>query len=174
MTVTSDRYPDPVNYVGTEGFPDIGIEYIYVQYATADWHEDFLVDRNNIKYSLSEEQCEILEEFITNWVQELGQEGNPTQEQIDAELASIASETKLKLLSELSVTTEAGNTFDAYDEARANMNESIMAAGILGITENQWKLADNSIITVSVSELQEALALGIQAKGKIILGEANG
>ncbi len=34
-----------------------------------------------------------------------------------------------------------------------------------------WKLADNSIVIVSLDELKEALAKSIQAKGAIILGE---
>jgi len=72
-------------------------------------------------------------------------------------------------ISNLVVTTSIGNTFDADDAARANMNEAILASSITGITETEWKLADNSVVTVTVEELSEALALGIQTKGAIIL-----
>ena len=72
-------------------------------------------------------------------------------------------------ISNLTVITSVGNTFDADDNARANMNEAILASSITGITETEWKLADNSVVTVTVDELSEALALGIQTKGDIIL-----
>jgi len=77
---------------------------------------------------------------------------------------------KLKALKELTVTTEAGNTFDADDQSRANMNEAITAAAVLGLTESPWKLHDNSVVTISVDEIKEALALGIVEKGAIVLG----
>jgi len=89
----------------------------------------------------------------------------------EAEILAIESKAnKIKAIEILTVTTEAGNVFDANDASRANMNEAITTAITLELTESDWKLADNTIVTVSVDEIREALALGIQAKGAIILG----
>lgn len=85
-------------------------------------------------------------------------------------IAEITKNDKLKALSELKVTTTAGNIFDADDQSRSNIVEALKAAEILSLTEYQWKLSDNSIVLVDIQELEEALALGIQAKGDIILG----
>ena len=88
---------------------------------------------------------------------------------VDTEAKELKAAKKV-LLAELTVVTESGNTFDADDQSRANMNEAITAAEVLGLTESEWKLADNSVVTVSVDEIKEALTLGIVAKGEIVLG----
>ena len=66
-------------------------------------------------------------------------------------------------LDTLVVTTANGNTFDATLEARANMADAILASETLGITENIWRLADNSEELVDVTELREAHALALHA-----------
>jgi hypothetical protein len=50
------------------------------------------------------------------------------------------------------------------------MVSAILSSSVLNITETEWKLADNSRVTISIDELKEALALSIQAIGKIIVG----
>ena len=93
-----------------------------------------------------------------------------TQEAEEARLAKEAKEAKIKALSELTITTTAGNTFDANTEAITNMLSVIQASQILNQTTTDWKMADNNIVTIDLAELQEAHALAIQAKGAIILG----
>lgn len=78
---------------------------------------------------------------------------------------------KTENINNITVTTTNGNTFDGDDISRANMNEAIQAASVLGITSHNWKLANNTIVNVTLDELKEALALAIQAKGAIILGQ---
>ena len=73
-------------------------------------------------------------------------------------------------LSTLTVTTTAGNTFDADDISISAMLSAIIASPVIGITEHNWKLADNTIKLITLTELEEAHALAIQAKGAIILG----
>ena len=75
---------------------------------------------------------------------------------------------KEERLSKIVVTTQNGNTFDGNLEARTNMTSAIMAAEVLGKTEEVWKLADNSQKTIELSELKEALALSIQEVGNIV------
>jgi len=89
---------------------------------------------------------------------------------IAEKLAEQAKADKIKAIATLKVTTKAGNEFDANNEARANINEALKASSILGLDKTNWKLANNEIVEVTVAELEEALALGIQAKGAVILG----
>lgn len=93
-----------------------------------------------------------------------------TQEALDAQAIADAKEAKKEALANITVITTNGNTFDADDVGRASMNEAIASADFLGLTENNWKLADNTVALIGLDELKEALALGIQAKGAIILG----
>ena len=93
-----------------------------------------------------------------------------TQEADEAKAIADTKEAKVKALEELTVTTTNGNVFDANSDSITNMLAAVEASTILSTTENSWKLADNSIVVVSLDELKEALAKSIQAKGAIILG----
>lgn len=73
------------------------------------------------------------------------------------------------LLDGITVTTQAGNTFDGNETARNNMMCAIMAADIIGQKESDWKLADNTVAHITLDELKEALALSIQRVGEIVL-----
>ena len=90
------------------------------------------------------------------------------QASIDAKIAQVAKQAKLEALATLTVTTTAGNVFDGDDTARSDMMAAIQASEILGITSSNWKLADNSWKLIELTELKEALALAIQAKGTIL------
>lgn len=84
--------------------------------------------------------------------------------------AEIYKEEQSTLLNSLTVTTTNGNTFDADNVARQDMLSAIDASATLGVTENNWKLADNSWKIIQLDELKEASALAIQAKGAILAG----
>ena len=88
----------------------------------------------------------------------------PTAEQ----LAAQAKTEKLAALSSIIVTTTSGKIFDGNADARLNMLSAITAAGILGQTSANWKLADNTVQNVTLDELKEALALAIQRVGEIV------
>lgn len=90
------------------------------------------------------------------------------QAQVDAEAES--KQAKLLAMESITVTTASGKVFDGRDKDRARMNEAIVASGILGITETQWKLHDNTAPIITLDELKEALALSIQAVGAIVVG----
>jgi len=89
------------------------------------------------------------------------------QELVDKEIASrtpaLVKARLVATLAGLTVTTTNGNTFDANLESRGNMADAILASGILGITENIWRLADNTEVLVNITELREAHALALQA-----------
>lgn len=62
-----------------------------------------------------------------------------------------------------------GIALDGNEVARANMMSAIMSAEIIGQTESPWKLADNTVEIVTISELKQALALSIQEVGRIVM-----
>lgn len=80
-----------------------------------------------------------------------------------------AKNAKQLALSTITVTTSNGNTFDGNETARINMISAITVADIAGITEKEWKLADNSVKVITLAELKEALLLSIQRVGEIVL-----
>ena len=85
------------------------------------------------------------------------------------QLQSQTKQAKMEALGRITVTTAAGNTFDGRDKDQLRMLAALQSAQFLGLFNTPWKLADNSVIQVSVEELREALALSIQATGNIIL-----
>lgn len=90
------------------------------------------------------------------------------QAQVDAQAE--AKRVALQALDSITVTTASGKVFDGRDKDQVRMLSAIQASTLLGQTSAQWKLADNSIATVTLDELREAHALAIQAVGTIILG----
>jgi hypothetical protein len=103
--------------------------------------------------------------------------GAEPQELLDAQLSQAlkdaeaeAKKAKLEALQAITVTTTSGKVFDGRDIDQQRMVSAIMSAGVVGMTETQWKLADNTVGTVTLDELKEALALSIQAIGNIIVG----
>jgi len=85
------------------------------------------------------------------------------------EAEASVKQTKELALSVLTVTTTAGNVFDAREKDIVRMLSAIEASATLGLTEKEWKLHDNSSKIITLAELKEAHALAIQAVGTIIL-----
>lgn len=84
------------------------------------------------------------------------------QEKVAARVARDAA------VASITVTTTAGNTFDGDEASQSRMERSItsLTSGFNGTTKS-WKLADNSVITVDVNELKEALTLASLAQDAI-------
>jgi len=97
----------------------------------------------------------------------------PTQTELDAmaleQATAQAKADKELALKTLTVTTASGKTFDGDETARGDMLTAITVAGMVGQTDTNWKMADNTIQLVTLAEMQEALMLAIQKKG-VILG----
>ena len=98
----------------------------------------------------------------------------PDEAKIALELAEAevnkAKQDKLDALAVLVITTANGNTFDADDVAQVSMMGAIMASDTLSLTEQAWKLADNSWKVIQLAELKEASALASREKGAILAG----
>ena len=82
--------------------------------------------------------------------------------------AILLKEEKLHRLNSIIVTTTNNNTFDGNESARNNMISAIIAEESLNNAEYIWKLADNTLKVISLTELKEALALSIQEVGNIV------
>ena len=111
-------------------------------------------------------------ELIKEW---LAQGNVPEPEFTKEELAQQELEVKIaeakaeiaRQLETLTVTTANGNTFDADNQARLDMQNAITASDFLGITQTTWRMADASEVLIELSELKEALALAIQEYARV-------
>ena len=80
-----------------------------------------------------------------------------------------AKNNKINNVATILVTTISGKVFDGDEKSQDRMVRAIQVAAITGLTETQWKLADNSIVIVTLDELKEALALAGQEMSRIWL-----
>ena len=78
-------------------------------------------------------------------------------------------ENKVATVLQITVVTSTGKVFNGDETSQDRMVRAINIATITGLTETQWKLADNSIVTVTLDELKEALALAGQEMSRIWL-----
>jgi hypothetical protein len=83
-------------------------------------------------------------------------------------VAYVPVQSKGELLASITVTTQAGNTFDGNETARGDMMAALAAGELLGETETYWKMANNDKVLVTRDELLEALSLAIKEKGRIV------
>ena len=124
---------------------------------------------NKMKHYLTNNEIRAIEEgqeFLVkaDWVllsdEELYARLNPpkTEEQLKAEdKAEIARQLEV-----LTVTTTNGNTFDANNQARLDMQNAITSSDFVGVTQTIWRMADDSDVLIELAELKEALTLAIQ------------
>ena len=77
----------------------------------------------------------------------------------------------LAKINRIKVTTSSNKTFDGNEVAQDRMARAINIANITGDTETQWKLADNTIVTVTLDELKEALNLAGKKMSEIWLNQ---
>ena len=87
------------------------------------------------------------------------------------EIAEVELERKkaeiVRQLETLTVTTTNGNTFDANNQARLDMQNAITASDFLSVMQTTWRMVDDSEVLIELSELKEALALAIQEYARV-------
>ena len=88
------------------------------------------------------------------------------QQELEAKIAGAKAEIA-RQLETLTVTTTNGNTFDADNQARLDMQNAITASDFVGATETTWRMADDNEVLIELSELKEALALAIQEYARV-------
>jgi hypothetical protein len=82
---------------------------------------------------------------------------------------AVAKEAKIKDVAKITVTTTSSKVFDGDEVSQDRMVRAVQIAGITAQTTTNWKMADNSIVEVTLDELKEALALAGQAMSEIWL-----
>ncbi len=65
----------------------------------------------------------------------------------------------LEEIQNTTITTTAGNVFDADEVSQNRMQRAIHVMNYRGSSTTSWKLANNTILEVTIEELDEALAL---------------
>lgn len=83
--------------------------------------------------------------------------------------ADINKLAKERLVSRIKVTTSTGKVFDGDEKSQERILRAINIATITGDTTTQWKMADNTIIEVTLEELKEAIALAGKEMSRIWL-----
>lgn len=150
--IVNALYPTGVNHIGNLRFPDIGVDYLYLQWSDTPWEESYYVDLNNNLYDLTDAMLIVLTVTVTDWVQDEGQEGNLT---VDQE--------KVKKINELQLALET---------------EVINLLGVEGAKETEsfttqerearaWD-ADNLIATPFIDALLTARSLAGETKQQLV------
>lgn len=80
----------------------------------------------------------------------------------------IIKDTKIKKVARIKVTTDTGKVFDGDEKSQERILRAINIATITGDT-TQWKMADNTVVDVTLEELKEALALAGKEMSRIWL-----
>lgn len=78
--VYNEKYPEGVTYRGVELKPSLSFNYDSFQYSELYVGINY-IELNGIKRIFSDEELDEIINLATDWVQALGQEGNPTLEQ---------------------------------------------------------------------------------------------
>lgn len=68
----------------------------------------------------------------------------------------------------ITVTSTSGKEFDADPLSRQNISDGIQIGIDFGMTSHLWKLADNTVLEVTIEELKEVRMLALLAYGNLI------
>lgn len=91
---------------------------------------------------------------------------DPMPEEIEAARLEKAKAERATAVAAIKVEVD-GMTFDGDEKAQSRMTRAIQTAEITGMDSTQWVLADNSIATVTVAQMKQALAKAMTAMGKL-------
>ena len=82
-------------------------------------------------------------------------------------LREAAKAARTLAVSQITVTTAAGNTFDGDETSQNRMARAILALQATNTPATLWVLSDNSVIDATVAELAEALAMSGAAQSAL-------
>ncbi len=88
-----------------------------------------------------------------------------SDEQIEQIVQAKAKQVRAQEVSEIVVTTAAGNQFDGHEDAQNRMNRAINILTDADLVP--WVLADNTVVNVGKAELLEALRLSGMAQSAL-------
>lgn len=90
----------------------------------------------------------------------------PTPEEIEAQKLAQAKSDRAEAVGKITVEVD-GMVFDGDEKAQSRMARAIQAAEITGAESTHWVLADNSVSTVKVAQIKQALAKAMTVMGEL-------
>ena len=112
-------------------------------------------------------------EYVVIKVDNVGKFTKLTLADVGADTPNLAKEIeKLNQIENLTVIVNS-KVFSVNDASQSRIHRALRMADELNITETDWKLAEefngSKVVTVTVSELKEALIKGMYAVGEAVL-----
>lgn len=90
----------------------------------------------------------------------------PTEEELAEAQLEAAKAQREALVANLTVTV-GDKIFDADETSQTRMTRALKVADITGLEETEWVLADNSVVTVTKAEMEEALSKAMLAQAEL-------
>lgn len=133
--------------------------FTYSEVFTGQPNYVILVDGTK-RLMTAEEEAEVIQ-LATSWVQPLGQEGNPTQAQIDEVAAKALKDSKQAQLDMATVEVD-GLVFQADEKSIGFMTSTIITSETTSETTSKWIMKDNSKPVITIAQLRQAQALAMK------------
>lgn len=152
---------------GPELKPDLSFDFISFVYTEVfERQGNRVINLDGTERKMTQSEIDEIIPIANDWVQPLGQEGNPTQDQID-QRAAIDLRNAIQEELDKAVITVDEMVFQADEKSINMMTASILASQSSGATEIKWKLADNNISTVKVDQLKKVQVLAMDQLASI-------
>ena len=169
-SITNNKYLTEVNCIGSEFFPDIGVEYNYLIWSDQLWINSYYADENNAVQEFSEKQLQKIEKICNEWIQPLGQEGNPTvqqaQEKVKLDL-TVAFTSNVGALSNKTTSHEMSSWSVQIEEAKAIKNNESVSTPLIetlvvtrNLGETKTQLAEKIISKYNTYNVEYGKLLG--------------
>ena len=126
-----------------------------------DGQPNYVIELDGTRRLMTQVEINEIIPIATNWVQPPGQEGNPTQAQIDVQTANNLKNLKQAQLDTATVLVD-GMTFQADEKSIGFMTSTIITSETTGETTSQWIMKDNSKSVITITQLRQAQALAMK------------
>ena len=90
----------------------------------------------------------------------------PTPEELAAQELERKKRLRAAQVAAIQVTVD-GMTFDGDEAAQSRMTRALQVAEITGLESTEWVLADNTVATVTVAQMREALSKAMLAMSEL-------
>ena len=142
-------------FEGVEFRPALSFEFDSFMFSEVFDHPDYVIQLDGIKRLMTDvEKAEIVT-VATNWVQPLGQEGNPTQFQLDAQALANWKESRQLAVESIEVTYDQV-VYQGDEISQGRMSRSIAALPDDVMTV-PWVAKDNSVHHLNKAQLKAIL-----------------
>jgi hypothetical protein len=143
----------------------------------AEYRDETIITQNYIKatYDIDgitiltpevREVTEAVRPYVPQFQSDVDALVNSNKELVEYQ-AKVAKVDLLETLDTMVVTTSTGKTFNADSTSRVNMMSAVISSEFLGVITTDWKLADNTVVLVTLTELKEATMLALVKFGQL-------